>query len=92
MFYRVVVQAVLLLSSESWVMSEEMEKTVQGAHTSFLYQITGNWVRRNTGRTWVTPSSRGVGEVAVINSEATYIGRRQGTMAQWVALRPTFKV
>ena len=41
MFYRVVVQAVLLFGSKLWVLLAAMEKTAEGAHNSFLQQITG---------------------------------------------------
>ena len=34
----------------------------------------------------------GVRELAGTQSAMTYIGRRQGTVAQWVALRPIFEV
>ena len=36
MFYRAVVQMVLLFRSELWVLSLAMDKTVEGVHTSFL--------------------------------------------------------
>ena len=41
MFYRAVVQAILLYGSETWVLSTEMDKKVEGTHTGFLRQITG---------------------------------------------------
>ena len=36
MFYRSVVQVVLPFDSESWVLSEAMDKMVEGDHTGFL--------------------------------------------------------
>ena len=36
LFYRVVVQAVILSGLESWVMATSMEKMVEGAHTRLL--------------------------------------------------------
>ena len=41
---------------------------------------------------WVTPKAEVVREAAGTQSAMTYIGRRQGTAAQWVALRPIFEV
>ena len=75
MFYREVVQAVILFGLESWVLSAAMEKMVEGEHTGFLRQITGIWVLRNTGGTWVILE---VGEVQIggMQSAATYIGCR----------------
>ena len=43
-------------------------------------------------RTWETPGKEGVQEAVVTQSAMTYIGRRQATVAQWVALRPLFGV
>ena len=37
MFYRTVLQAVLLFGLEYWVLSAAMEKTVEGTHTGFLH-------------------------------------------------------
>ena len=92
MFYRAVVQAVPLFGSDSWVMSAAMEKMVEGTHTGFLRQITGKRAQRNADETWVTPAAGEVLETAGTQSAATYIGRRQGMVAQWVALRPIFEV
>ena len=59
-----------------------MEKPVEGAHTCFLRQITGNWARQNTGITWVTPAAGAMHEAAGTQLVATYIGLSQGTVAQ----------
>ena len=45
-FYRAVVQAILLYVSETWVLSESMEKRVEGTHTEFLKLIMGKRARR----------------------------------------------
>ena len=42
MFYSEVIHVVILLGLELWFLLESIEKTVEGAHTSFLRQITGN--------------------------------------------------
>ena len=39
-FYRVVVQEILMYGSDMWVLLEEMENKVEGAHTGLLRQIT----------------------------------------------------
>ena len=92
MFYRAVVQVVLPFDSESWVLSEAMDKMVEGEHTGFLCQRMGKQVRQNMGGTWVTLVVGEVQEAAGTQSEDTYIFRRHGTVAQWVALRPIFEV
>ena len=41
-FYRAVLQAILLYGSETWVLLASMEKRIEGTHTEFLRMITGN--------------------------------------------------
>ena len=41
MFYRAVVQAVLILEAETWVLLEAMSRKLEGLHVGFLRQITG---------------------------------------------------
>ena len=45
-FYRAVVQKILLFGSETWVLLEEMAKRLEGVHVSFLRKVTGNTARR----------------------------------------------
>ena len=92
MFYRAVDQAILLYGSETWVISAAMERKVEGTHIGLLRQITGKRARRLGDGTWETPGAEEVREVAQTQSAMTYIGRRQATVAQWVALRPLFGV
>ena len=47
MFYREVVQSVLLFGSELWVTLEAMERTVEGMHKGFLQHITEKRARKN---------------------------------------------
>ena len=49
-------------------------------------------VRRLRDRTWETPGAEGVREAAGTQLVRTYIGRRQATVAKWVALLPIFEV
>ena len=51
-FYREVVQAVLLFRSETWVLSAAMAKRLEGFHVGFLRQVTGNTAWRNWDGTW----------------------------------------
>ena len=54
--YKEVIHVVLLFGLESWILSEEMEKTVKGEHTGFLRQIMGKCARWDLDMTWVTPA------------------------------------
>ena len=57
-----------------------------------MRQIKEKRARREADGTWVTPKVELVREAAGTQSEITYIRRIQGTVAQWVALRPIFEV
>ena len=46
MFYRAVVQAVLLFGPESWVLLEAVGRMVEGTHTGFMRKIMGKRARR----------------------------------------------
>ena len=54
MFYRAVVQAVLLFGAETWVLYEAMSRNLEGAHVGFLRQITGQRVVRKRDGTWLS--------------------------------------
>ena len=50
-FYRAVVQAVLLFSSDAWVLLAAMERTVGGTHIRFMRQIMGKRMLRRADGT-----------------------------------------
>ena len=79
-FYRAVPQAVIPFGLETWVLSADMESTVEGTHAKFLRQITVKQARQNSDRAWVTPRAELVWESAGIQSEMIYIRRRQETV------------
>ena len=91
-FYRAVVQKILLYGLETWVLSESMERKVEGVNTGILRQITGKQERQPRDGTWDTPGAEGVREAAGTQSTRTCIGIQQATVAHWVALRPLFGV
>ena len=74
MFYRSVVQVVLLFVLESWVLSEAMSRKVEVTHTRFLRQIMGKRVWQRADRTWSTTAAEEVRESAGTQSATTYIG------------------
>ena len=90
--YGAVVQAVLLHGSETWVLSAEMERKMEGIHTEFLRRITGKRARQLRDGTWDMPGAEGVRETSGTQSARTYIWRRQENVAQWMVLRPIFEV
>ena len=65
---------------------------MEGTHTGFLRQIMGKQAWRLGDGMWDITEAEVVQEAAGIQSETTYIERRQATVAQRVALRPLFEV
>ena len=82
MFYRAVAQAVLLFGSETCVLSAAMEQKVEGTHTCFLCQITRKRTQRLGDGTGDTHGVEVAQEAARTQSEMTYIGIQQATVAQ----------
>ena len=92
MLYRAEIYAVIIFGADTWVILAEMDWKVEGTHTGFLRKTTGKRARWLPYRTWGTPGAESVQEVAVMQSELTYIGRWLSNVSKWVALRPIFKV
>ena len=91
-FYRAVVQEIILYGTETWVLLASMKNRIEGTHTEFLQYITGKRAKQLEDGTWETPGAEGIREATGTLSERTYIERQQETVAQWMALRPLFKV
>ena len=79
-FYRALVQAILLYGSYTWVLSESMAKRVEGTHTEFLRMITGKRAGRLGDWTWETPWAKVVQEAAGTQLASIYIEQRK---AKW---------
>ena len=86
-FYCAVVQVVLLFGAETWVLSAPMAKKLEGVHVGFLRQVT-----RLKDGSWQKVALDKVLREGGTQPLQTYIGRRQATVAEWVALRPIFEV
>ena len=91
-FYRAVVQVVLLFGAETWMLSAPMAKKLEGVHMGFLRQVTRLKAKRLKDGSWQKVASDRVLQGAGTQPLQTYIGRRQATVAEWVALRPIFEV
>ena len=53
MFYRTVVQSVLLFGAETWVFSKAMSRKLEGFHVGFLQRITRQRsVQQKNGAWW----------------------------------------
>ena len=91
-FPQAVVQTVLLLGAETWVLSEAIYRKMEGLHVGFLRQITGQRAVRREDENWRKVVSDKVLEKAGTQYLGNYIDRRQATVAEWVELRPILEV
>ena len=87
MFYKAVVQSVLLYGCETWVISDRMKKTLEGFHTRAARRITGIMPRRLGGE-WVYPSTTTVLKKAGMFSMEHYIAVRRNKLVDHIATRP----
>ena len=55
MFYIVVVQAVLLYGSETWILNPHIERMIGGFHHRVVCRLAGRMPQRNLYRTWTYP-------------------------------------
>jgi hypothetical protein len=93
MFYKAVVQSILLFGSETWVVTKPILQALEGFHkrvarrlsgkTPYLCQTTGEWI--------YPPIDKALEEVGLWPIEK-YIEKRQNTVADYVATRPIFEL
>ena len=74
------------------MLSAPMAKKLEGVHMGFLRQVTRLKAKRLKDGSWQKVASDRVLQGAGTQPLQTYIGRRQATVAEWVALRPIFEV
>ena len=67
-------------------MSESMTRTVEGTNLVFLKYSTRKRARRTKYGTWATPVTINGLNANGMQTSGTYIGRRNGTVEQWVDL------
>ena len=87
-FYIAVTQVVLLFGSETWVLTERMEKALDSFQSRVARKITGRHPRRRKDRIWVYPPLAGIMKETGMVGIRTSILRRQNTVAQLIATRP----
>ena len=73
------------MGAETWVLASSVENILEGAHTGFLKQVTGNNARRQWDGSWRREGADSMLQAAGIQLFRMYIDRRQATVAEWVA-------
>jgi hypothetical protein len=91
MFYKAVVQSILLFGSETWVVTNTMLKALESFHRRVARRIAGKQPYRcRRTDTWIYPPIDKALEEVGLYSVSHYIEKRQNTVADYVATRPIF--
>ena len=92
MFYKAVVQSVLLFGSETWVLTPSAMRCLEGFHIRSAYRMAKVHKPRKEQRTgtWKYPSSVDVLEEVGLKPIREYIEVRRQTVANYIVNRPIF--
>jgi hypothetical protein len=92
MFYKAVVQSVLLYGSETWVLSKTVMARLEGFHIRAAYKMAKRHVpRRGPDRQWTYPKLEDVLEECGMYTIEEYIVKRRNTIAAYVVERSIFR-
>ena len=92
MFYKAIVQSVLLFGSETWVVTPQMLQALSAFHNRVARRIANKLPQRQRDGSWTYPPLSEALKDAGLYSLQTYISRRQNTIAEWVATRPIYQL
>ena len=89
MFYRGVVQAVLLFGSETWALGPALLARLEGFHIRAAYRMAlRHRPQRDPVGVWTYPDSASVLNECGLQTVEVYIRRRRAAIVDWVATRP----
>jgi len=91
MFYKAIVQSVLLYGCETWVLTEPMLKVLRGFHHRVARRITNKQPYLQNGD-WIYPPLDEALDAANLEPIDEYIRRRQNHIAQYLATRPVLQL
>ena len=87
-FFKAVVQAVLLFGSETWVLNPHMGQALVIFQHGVARRITGIQPKRQEEGVWEYPPLLAATEESRIEEIGAYILKIQNTVAQYIAMRP----
>ena len=90
MFYKAIVQSVLLYGSETWTIRPAMLKVLESFHNRVARRLTGRLPYRSPAGQWEHPSLEGALEEAGMYPMSHYLGERRNRLVDHVATRPVF--
>ena len=86
-FFKAVVQAVLLFGAETWVLTPMMERDLDSFHNGDACRITGRQPRIGGDGSYAQPPLKEAMREAGFEGIRQPITRRQNTVAQYIAMR-----
>ena len=87
-FFKAVVQAVLLLGAETWVLTPKRERVMESFMHGAARRITGKQPRRGGNGKWTYPFLKEAMREAGFEGIRKAVTRRQNTVAQYIATQP----
>ena len=91
MFYKAMVQAVLLFGSETWNITSTLMKRLDGFHMRAAWRMARvNKPRANPDGSWTYPQSALTLEEVALHPIAQYVEVRRQTIAKFIVNRPIF--
>lgn len=91
MFYKAIVQSVLLYGVESWTVTPAILKALESFHHRVARRITGLTPRLVAGE-WHYPPLAEAMKLAGLYPMKEYVRRRQATYADYLATRPLYQL
>ena len=89
-FYKTIVQSVLLYGSESWVLNQTMLNSLRSFHHRCARFITGRHIRVDVNGYWTYPSSRITLNNAGLLPIEDYIQKRKSTITNYARGRAIY--
>ena len=92
MFYKAVVQAILLYGCESWTLTNPMIKALESFHHRVARRISGKMPKRLHDGSWTYPPLQDALQEARLYPIREYIHRRVTTIRRYIEDRPIYQL
>jgi hypothetical protein len=89
-FYKSIVQSILLFGNETWNFSQSSLKLLEGFHIRAAWRMAGKRPKRLLDGTWTYPNLAQVLEDIGLKTVAHYIAVRRQHIANYVLNKPIF--
>jgi hypothetical protein len=82
-FYKVIIQTILLYGSESWVINDNARNKLRTFHNRCARFITGRFITKAEDGTWIFPDTKTTLLLAHLLPIDEYITKRRGTVLKY---------